>query len=109
MFIVSARAEHVVVSPSEADRELSPNILRKKCREAMLRRGVLGGCEIPHGRSIDKASQKLVWHFHVHALVLIRGGLMFVGIVVGTLRRIVRFVMGLRGDRCGSMRRTGIS
>jgi hypothetical protein len=66
--------EHTIVSPCEADRGLPPDVLRKKCREAMLRRGVLGGCEIPHGRSIDKLSQKLVWHFHIHALVLIRGG-----------------------------------
>ena len=69
-----AVVEHVVVSRSEADRGLNSVVLRKKCREAMLRRGVLGGCEIPHGRSIDKESQKLVWHFHIHALVLIRGG-----------------------------------
>lgn len=66
--------EHVVASPPERLRGLPPDVLRKLGREAMFKRGVLGGCEIPHGRSIDKESQKLVWHWHLHSLVLIRGG-----------------------------------
>lgn len=65
--------EHVVVSPCEADRGLPPDVLREKCRMALFRRGWLGGCEIPHGRVIDKESQKLVWHYHLHTLGILRG------------------------------------
>ena len=67
------------------------------------------GVKFPMGVALIRHLRSWFGIFMFMLSFLFVGGLMFVGIVVGTLRRIVRFVMGLRGDRCGSMRRTGIS
>jgi len=42
------KVEHIVVSPSVADHGLSEYVMRKKCRDALFARGILGGCMIFH-------------------------------------------------------------
>jgi len=68
------KVEHVVVSPSVVDRVLSESVLRKKCRDALFDRGVLGGCMIFHGYRRDKKRDVLVWSPHYHVLGFILGG-----------------------------------
>ena len=62
------KVEHVVVSPRVVDRKLSESVLRKKCRDALFDRDVLGGCMIFHGYSLDRKRRVLVWSPHYHAL-----------------------------------------
>lgn len=66
--------EHVVVSPSVADRDLSESVLRKKCRSALAVRGVSGGCMIFHGFRIDRKRRVLVWSPHHHTLAFVSSG-----------------------------------
>ena len=66
--------EHIVVSPSVVDRDLSESFLRKKCRGAMFDRGVIGGCMIFHGFRIDRERGVLVWSPHYHCLGFVFGG-----------------------------------
>jgi hypothetical protein len=60
--------EHITVSPKPADRELPESVLRLKCREALLDRGVEGGCMIFHGFRINRERQVLEWSPHYHVL-----------------------------------------
>lgn len=62
------KVEHIVVSPSVADRCLSESVLRKMCRKALKDRGVVGGTMIFHGFRIDKKRDVLVWSPHYHCL-----------------------------------------
>lgn len=68
------KIEHVVVSVAVADRGLSEDVLREKCRDALFDRGVLGGCMLFHGYRRDKRRDVLVWSPHYHALCFIFGG-----------------------------------
>ena len=68
------KIEHVVVSVAVADRDLPEHILRKKCRDASIKRGVIGGCMIFHGYRIDKKRGVLVWSPHYHILGFVLGG-----------------------------------
>jgi len=68
------KVEHVVVSPPIVDRGLSESVMRKKCRDALVDRGVVGGCMIFHGYRIDKKRGVLVWSPHYHVLGFIKGG-----------------------------------
>lgn len=68
------KVEHVMVSVAVADRGLSESVMRKKCRDALLDRGVVGGCMIFHGFRIDKERKVLVWSPHYHCLGYIEGG-----------------------------------
>ena len=58
------KVEHIVVSPSVADHELSESALRLKCRKALLDCGVVGGCMIFHGYRKDEERGVLVWSPH---------------------------------------------
>jgi hypothetical protein len=60
--------EHITVSPKPADRNLPENVLRKKCRKALLDRGVEGGCMIFHGFRINREREVLEWSPHYHVL-----------------------------------------
>jgi len=66
-------AEHITVSPKVADRDLPENVLRVKCREALLQRGVEGGCMIFHGFRENKQRKCLEWSPHYHVLGFIVG------------------------------------
>ena len=68
------KVEHIVVSPPVVDRGLSESVLRKKCRDALFDRGVLGGCMIFHGYSLDRKRRVLAWRSHYHCLAFIDGG-----------------------------------
>ena len=68
------RVEHIVVSVAVADRGLSEYVMRKKCRDALFARGVVGGCMIFHGYRIDRERDVLVWSPHYHVLGYIEGG-----------------------------------
>jgi hypothetical protein len=68
------KAEHIVVGVAIADRDLPEYVFRKKCRDALFDRGVIGGCMIFHGFSVDKRLGKLVWSPHYHVLGFIEGG-----------------------------------
>jgi hypothetical protein len=72
--VVSSKVEHVVVSVSEADRDLNDFVLRKKCRDALLGCGVHGGCMIFHGFRIDRKRECLKWSPHYHCLGFVEGG-----------------------------------
>jgi hypothetical protein len=72
--VVSSKVEHVVVSVSEADRDLNEFVLRKKCRDVLLGCGVYGGCMIFHGFRIDRERECLKWSPHYHCLGFIEGG-----------------------------------
>jgi len=68
--------EHVVVSPTVEDRDLSESVLRVKCREALFDSGVVGGCMIFHGFRIGRRHERgmLVWSPHYHVLGFVEGG-----------------------------------
>lgn len=68
------KVEHVVVSPSVADRNLPERVMRKKCRDAIRKRGVIGGCMIYHGYRIDRKRNVLVFSPHYHCLAFVEGG-----------------------------------
>jgi len=68
------KVEHIVVSPSVVDRDLSESVLRKKCRKALFDCGVVGGCMIFHGFRVDRSRGVLVWSPHYHVLGYIEGG-----------------------------------
>lgn len=68
------KVEHVMVSIAVADRGLSESAMRKKCRDALKDRGIIGGCMIFHGYRIDHERQVLVWSVHYHGLGFIEGG-----------------------------------
>ena len=68
------KIEHVAVSPSVVYHGLSEHVLRKKCRDALFDRGVLGGCMLFHGYRVDKKRDVLVWSPHYHVLGFILGG-----------------------------------
>jgi hypothetical protein len=66
--------EHISVSVSEADSDLSMLVLRKKAAAALFDRGVSGFCLIPHARRIDRKNMKLKRSVHLHAIGFIEGG-----------------------------------
>jgi len=68
------KVEHIMVSVAIADRGLSESTMRKKCRDALKDRGVIGGCMIFHGYRIGKEHEALVWSPHYHCLGYIEGG-----------------------------------
>jgi len=68
------KVEHIVVSPSVVDRDLSESVMRKKCRDVLFERGVIGGCMIFHGYRKDESCGVLVWSPHYHVLGYIEGG-----------------------------------
>ena len=68
------KVEHVMVSVAVADRNLSEYSMRKKCRDVLFDRGVVGGCMIFHGYRVDKERGVLVWSPHYHVLGFILGG-----------------------------------
>jgi hypothetical protein len=61
------------VSPPVVDRDLPEDVLRAKCREALLRRGVVGGCMIFHGFRENKERGCLEWSPHYHSLAFAVG------------------------------------
>jgi len=68
------KIEHVVVSVPSEDYSLREKVLRKKCRDALFDRGVVGGCMIFHGYRVDRERGCLVWSHHYHVLGFIEGG-----------------------------------
>jgi len=68
------KIEHVIVSPSEKDYGLSESVLRKKCRTALLVRGVFAGGMIFHCFRIDRERDALKVGKHYHALAFVKGG-----------------------------------
>jgi len=68
------KIEHVMVSVAVADRGLPEVVMRKKSRDALIVRGVVGGCMIFHGYRMDKKRSVLVWSPHYHCLGFILGG-----------------------------------
>jgi hypothetical protein len=62
------------VSVAVVDRGLPESVLRLKCREALVDRGVTGGCMIFHGFRIDRVRGVLAWKPHYHTLAFIEGG-----------------------------------
>ena len=53
---------------------LSESALRKKCRDVLFDRGIVGGSMIFHGYRVDKERDVLAWRPHYHALAFIEGG-----------------------------------
>jgi len=68
------KPEHISVSVPVADRDLPEPVLRLKCREALIDRGVVGGCMIFHGYRIDRNRRALVWSPHYHSLAIVGNG-----------------------------------
>jgi hypothetical protein len=68
------KVEHIVVSVSEADRDLPESVMRKKCRDALAVCGVVGGCLLFHGYRIDRVRSVLVWSPHYHVLGFVLSG-----------------------------------
>ena len=68
------KVEHIMVSVGVADRGLSESVMRKKCRDVLLDRGVIGGCMIFHGYREDKSRGVLVWSPHYHVLGFVLDG-----------------------------------
>ncbi len=68
------KVEHIIVSVSEVDRDMSESVLRKKCRRILLACGVRGGCMIFHGFRIDRERECLKWSPHYHVLGFGEGG-----------------------------------
>ena len=68
------KAEHILVSVPVVDYDLSESVLRKKCRDALFDRGVVGGGMIFHGYRISKSREVLVWSPHYHCLGFVEGG-----------------------------------
>ena len=65
---------HIVVSVSAKDYGLCESVLRKKCRDVLLDRGVIGGCMIFHGYREDRSRGVLAWSPHYHVLGFVRDG-----------------------------------
>jgi len=68
------KIEHITVSVAVADRDLPESVLRKRCRDALVDRGVSGACMIFHGFREREDRLALVWSPHYHALGFIEGG-----------------------------------
>lgn len=68
------KVEHISVSVPANDYNLSEEILREKCRRALLVRGVIGGGMIFHGFRIHRKRNVLYWAVHYHCLGFIMGG-----------------------------------
>ena len=68
------KVEHGLVSVAVADRNLPESVMRKKCRDVLFDRGVIGGCMIFHGYRRDKKRGVLAWSPHYHVLGFIEGG-----------------------------------
>lgn len=68
------KVEHIVVSVAVADRGLPESVLRKKSRDALRDRGVIGGGMIFHGFRVDREHKRLKWSPHYHVLGFIDGG-----------------------------------
>lgn len=68
------KGEHVIVSPSVADRCFQEDVLRPLCRKALLDRCISGGAMIFHGYRIDRVRHCLVWKPHFHCIGFVKGG-----------------------------------
>lgn len=68
------KIQHILVSVPPEDYNLPEKVLRKKCREALLVRGVSGGNMTFHGYRMDRERGVLVWRPHYHTLGFITGG-----------------------------------
>jgi hypothetical protein len=68
------KVEHIIVSVAVADYDLPESVMRKKCRDALKDRGVIGAGMIFHGFRVDKERQVLAWKPHYHALGYIGNG-----------------------------------
>ena len=66
--------EHVVVSAPQKDYGLSDTVLRKKARDALSVRNVVGGAMLFHGYRIDRSRKVLSWGSHYHFLGFVGGG-----------------------------------
>jgi len=66
--------EHVLVSVSREDYDLSESVLRAKCRKVLFDRGIIGGGMIFHGYRVDKKRDVLFWSPHYHVLGFVVGG-----------------------------------
>ena len=66
------KVEHIVVSVPVKDYGLSESVLRRKCRDVLFDRGVIGGCMMFHGYREDRSRGVLAWspHYHVLGFVL---------------------------------------
>jgi len=67
------KIEHISVSVPRDDYDLPVKVLKRKCWDALVDRGVVGGCMIPHGFRIDRVRRVLGWSFHVHFLGFFEG------------------------------------
>jgi len=67
------KVEHVTVSPKFADHGLPEEILREKCRLALLDRGVNGGEMTFHGYRVDTDRNVLKYSPHYHCEGFIEG------------------------------------
>jgi hypothetical protein len=68
------KVEHCMVSVAVAHRGLPEFVMRKRCRDALKDRGVVGGGMIFHGFRVDRERNCLVWSPHYHVLGFIEGG-----------------------------------
>lgn len=68
------KVEHVIVSPSKEDYDLSESALRVKARKIAVASGVNGYCMIFHGFRIDRKRDVLAWRPHYHILGFVDGG-----------------------------------
>ena len=68
------KPEHITVSVAVVDRDLPESVFRKRCRLALLDRGVIGGEMTFHGYRIDRLRGCLVWSPHYHCLGFIEHG-----------------------------------
>jgi hypothetical protein len=68
------KIEHIVVSVSPLDYNLSGDALKVKTRSALSVRGVTGGAMVFHGFRLDRGGGVLKWGAHFHVLGYIRGG-----------------------------------
>jgi len=67
------KPEHISVSVPEVDRDLPESVLRKRCRDALLDRHVIGGCMLFHGYRKNKERTCLVWSPHYHVICFVEG------------------------------------
>ncbi len=67
------KVEHITVSAPVGDRDLPVPILKKRCRSALVDRGVIDCCMIFYGYRMDKERTCLEWSPHYHVLGFIKG------------------------------------
>jgi hypothetical protein len=67
------KVEHITVSPEFADHGLPEEVLREKCRAALLDRGVNGGEMTFHGYRVDDVRNVLKYSPHYHCEGFVEG------------------------------------